>query len=105
MDVLKQCNKAPADVDEVLLAGGIAQMPRIQSTVRGMFESLVLLMYHITVWARSLAQMPRMQAAKAPTPGTTRPSAAIALAKSLVTSTSAPTRCRARSIDRTLPEP
>jgi molecular chaperone DnaK (HSP70) len=35
--VLEQCGKTPADVDEVLLAGGIAHMPRIQSMVKDMF--------------------------------------------------------------------
>ena len=54
--------------------------------------------------ARS-ASMPAMQAANAPTPGTTSPSAAAAAARSAVTVTSAPTRASARSAERRLPEP
>ena len=46
-----------------------------------------------------------MQAAKAPTPGTTRPSAASAASRSAVTVTSAPARATARSAERRLPEP
>ena len=46
-----------------------------------------------------------MQAANAPTPGTTSPSQSIAAAKSPVTSAWAPTRARARWADRRLPEP
>ena len=46
-----------------------------------------------------------MHAANAPTPGTTRPSAAEATEKSEVTVTSAPTRARARSTERRLPDP
>ena len=46
-----------------------------------------------------------MQAANAPTPGTTRPSAFSAAELSAVTSASAPTRCRARWAERRLPEP
>ncbi|KAG5192006.1 heat shock protein 70 [Tribonema minus] len=34
---MKACGKAPEEVDEVLLAGGIAHMPRIQALVRGLF--------------------------------------------------------------------
>lgn len=60
---------------------------------------------------RSMIQSPRasfrpfMQAAKAPTPGTSSPSAFIALSKSRVISTSAPARARARSAERTFPKP
>jgi hypothetical protein len=46
-----------------------------------------------------------MHASKAPTPGTSRPSAFSASSKSDVTVTSAPTRSSARSPDRMLPEP
>jgi hypothetical protein len=46
-----------------------------------------------------------MQAANAPTPGTTSPSASIAASASVVTVTSAPTRRSARSAERRLPEP
>ena len=46
-----------------------------------------------------------MQAAKAPTPGTTRPSASRAASASAVTSTSAPTRSSARWAERRLPDP
>lgn len=48
---------------------------------------------------------PRIQAAKAPTPGTSSPSAFMAVSKSRVISTSAPTRASARSAERTLPKP
>jgi hypothetical protein len=50
-------------------------------------------------------RMPSMQAANAPTPGTTRPPHSRASAASAVTTTSAPTRARARSAERRLPEP
>ena len=46
-----------------------------------------------------------MQAANAPTPGTTRPSAAIARSGSAVTTTRAPVRATARSAERMLPDP
>ena len=46
-----------------------------------------------------------MQAAKAPTPGTTSPSAAIAASKSEVTVTSAPTASSARAADLRFPDP
>ena len=46
-----------------------------------------------------------MQAAYAPTPGTTRPSAASAVSKSPVRVTVAPARSTARTTERTLPEP
>ena len=46
-----------------------------------------------------------MQAANAPTPGTTSPSASIASSASAVTSTDAPARATARSAERRLPEP
>ena len=46
-----------------------------------------------------------MHAANAPTPGTTRPSAASAAGPAAVTLTSAPTRCSARWAERRLPEP
>jgi hypothetical protein len=46
-----------------------------------------------------------MQAANAPTPGTTRPSAFSALDRSEVSSTAAPARSRARTAERRLPEP
>ena len=48
---------------------------------------------------------PDMQAANAPTPGTTSPSAASAAERSAVTVTSAPVRASARSAERRLPEP
>ena len=53
----------------------------------------------------STARSPAMQAANAPTPGTTRPSASSAACESEVTVTSAPTRARARSAERRLPDP
>ena len=46
-----------------------------------------------------------MHAANAPTPGTTSPSAFIAVSKSAVTSASAPARCRARWAERMFPDP
>lgn len=52
-----------------------------------------------------ILRRPAMHAAKAPTPGTTSPSAVIAASVSAVTSTSAPTRCSARWADRRFPEP
>ncbi len=48
-------------------------------------------------WSPRTARSPAMQAANAPTPGTTSPSASIAALASAVTSVSAPARCRARS--------
>ena len=51
------------------------------------------------------ALSPAMQAAKAPTPGTTRPSASRAACGSALTVTWAPVRARARSAERRLPEP
>ncbi|SKW51813.1 Uncharacterised protein [Mycobacteroides abscessus subsp. massiliense] len=53
----------------------------------------------------SIPRSPSMQAAKAPTPGTTRPSAFSAVLASAVTVTSAPTRSSARCADLRLPEP
>ena len=53
----------------------------------------------------STARRPAMQAANAPTPGTTSPSASIAACRSAVTVTSAPTRRNARSAERRLPDP
>src|SRR5690625_1409108 len=47
----------------------------------------------------------RMTAAKAPTPGTTRPSASATSSGSEVSSTCAPACSRARTAERTLPEP
>ncbi len=55
--------------------------------------------------APSTASSPSMQAAKAPTPGTTRPSAARAASASAVTVTRAPLAATARSAERMLPEP
>ena len=52
-----------------------------------------------------IARSPAMQAAYAPTPGTTRPSAARAVSKSLVSVTEAPARSTARTTERRLPEP
>jgi hypothetical protein len=49
--------------------------------------------------------IPAMQAAYAPTPGTTSPSAVAANDKSLVTVTSTPVRATARSADRRFPDP
>ena len=46
-----------------------------------------------------------MQAAYAPTPGTTSPSASRARSASAVSVTVAPVRCSARSAERRLPEP
>jgi hypothetical protein len=46
-----------------------------------------------------------MQAANAPTPGTTSPSAFSAVARSEVSSTEAPARSSARTAERRLPEP
>ncbi len=51
------------------------------------------------------ARSPVMQAANAPTPGTTRPSASSAVRWSAVTSASAPARASARWAERRLPEP
>ncbi len=51
------------------------------------------------------ARMPSTQAAKAPTPGTTSPSASWAAARSAVSVTAAPARSRARTAERTLPDP
>ena len=53
----------------------------------------------------STARSPAMHEAKAPTPGTTRPSASSASCASDVTVTSAPTRASARSAERRLPDP
>lgn len=46
-----------------------------------------------------------MQASKAPTPGTSRPSASSACWKSEVTVTVAPVRSTARCAERRLPDP
>ncbi len=46
-----------------------------------------------------------MQAANAPTPGTTSPSAFNAASRSAVTVTSAPVAASARSAERRFPEP
>ena len=54
---------------------------------------------------RAIERELTMQAAKAHTPGTTRPSASSAAWASAVTVTSAPTRARARSAERRLPDP
>ena len=51
------------------------------------------------------ASNPAMQAANAPTPGTTSPSAARAASRSAVTVTAVPARASARSAERRLPEP
>ncbi len=51
------------------------------------------------------ARRPSMHAAKAPTPGTTSPSAAIATSRSEVSVTAPPARSRARTTDLRLPEP
>ena len=51
------------------------------------------------------ASSPAITAANAPTPGTTKPSAATAAAGSAVSSTSAPARSNARTAERTLPDP
>ncbi len=51
------------------------------------------------------ARRPAMHAAYAPTPGTSRPSAARQVSKSEVSSTSAPARSTARTTERRLPEP
>ena len=56
-------------------------------------------------WSPSTRRSPAMHAANAPTPGTTRPSAASAAGPAAVTLTSAPTRCSARWAERRLPEP
>ncbi len=58
-----------------------------------------------TIQSPRASRSPFMQAAKAPTPGTSSPSAFIARSKSRVISTSAPARARARSAERTLPKP
>ena len=55
--------------------------------------------------APSMAFNPCMQAANAPTPGTTRPSASIAMRASDVTTTSKPLVANARSADRKFPDP
>ena len=52
-----------------------------------------------------MPRRPVMQAANAPTPGTTRPSQSAAASRSAVTVTSAPARARARSADRRFPDP
>ena len=52
-----------------------------------------------------IARSPAMQAANAPTPGTTSPSQFSAASASAVTVTSAPARCNARWAERRLPEP
>ena len=52
-----------------------------------------------------IARSPRMHASNAPTPGTSRPSAAIAASRSPVSSTDAPARSTARTAERRLPEP
>src|SRR3954464_9854784 len=59
----------------------------------------------VTTGPAPSASIPAMQAAYAPTPGTTRPSAAAAAARSLVTVTSTPGRATARSAERKLPDP
>jgi hypothetical protein len=51
------------------------------------------------------ARSPDMHAAKAPTPGTTNPSAFSAASASAVTVTSAPARLNARCADRKFPDP
>src|SRR5579862_3942365 len=51
------------------------------------------------------SRTPVMQAANAPTPGSTTPSASYAEPMAAVTMTSAPTRSRARSAERRFPEP
>ena len=48
---------------------------------------------------------PCIHAAKAPTPGTTRPSASSAVARSDVTTTSTPEVAKALCAERKLPEP
>ena len=58
-----------------------------------------------TTGPASSASIPAMQAAYAPTPGTTRPSHPRAAARSAVTVTSAPTRASARCAERRLPDP
>ena len=58
-----------------------------------------------TIFSPPTARKPVMHASYAPTPGTTRPSAAAAAAGSEVTSTAAPTRSSARCADRRLPDP
>ncbi len=52
-----------------------------------------------------MPRSPAMQAANAPTPGTTRPSHSAAASRSAVTVTSAPARARARSAERRFPDP
>ena len=52
-----------------------------------------------------IARRPAMQAAYAPTPGTTSPSASSAVSKSPVSMTAAPARSTARTTERRLPEP
>ena len=47
-------------------------------------------------WVKKQVDVPVMHASKAPTPGTTSPSAFIAASTSAVTSTSAPVRSNAR---------
>src|SRR5690625_5741663 len=58
-----------------------------------------------TIRGPPTARRPRITEPKAPTPGTTSPSAAATAAGSAVSSTSAPARSRARTAERTLPEP
>ena len=52
-----------------------------------------------------IARSPVMQAANAPTPGTTSPSQLSAGPAAAVTVTSAPARCSARWAERRFPEP
>jgi hypothetical protein len=56
-------------------------------------------------WSPRISSSPVMQAANAPTPGTTSPSADIAASKSAVTAASAPARISALSAERRFPEP
>ena len=58
-----------------------------------------------TIDAPSIAFNPFIHAAKAPTPGTTKPSASKAIERSDVTTTSFPAVAKARSADRRFPEP
>jgi len=58
-----------------------------------------------TIAPPSTAFNPFMHAAKAPTPGTTKPSASNAILRSEVTTTSLPDVANARSADRRFPEP
>ena len=58
-----------------------------------------------TIASPPTATSPRMHAAKAPTPGTTRPAAFKAISRSAVTTTSAPLRSKALCADLKFPEP